>query len=181
MRQALTPHPDSLTGGVAELHVEVGRRGAELALRYHLTGDLPGVALPRAGPSARGDELWRHTCFEAFLRSPSAAAYYELNFAPSRQWAAYRLAGYRHGLAPVAIPQPRITVERSAQSFLLDAALDLAGLPDLARGPWRLGLSAVVEAADGQIGYWALAHPPGRPDFHHADCFALELGEPGRP
>ena len=25
------------------------------------------------------------------------------------------------------------------------------------------------------MSYWALAHPPGKPDFHHPDCFALEL------
>jgi hypothetical protein len=44
-----------------------------------------------------------------------------------------------------------------------------------ADAPWRLGLSAVIEDRSGQKSYWALAHPPGRPDFHHEDCFALEL------
>ena len=38
-----------------------------------------------------------------------------------------------------------------------------------------LGLSAVIEEADGNVSYWALAHPPGKPDFHHSDCLALEL------
>jgi hypothetical protein len=41
--------------------------------------------------------------------------------------------------------------------------------------PWRLGLSAVIEDTRGSLSYWALAHPPGKPDFHHADGFALEL------
>ena len=40
---------------------------------------------------------------------------------------------------------------------------------------WRLGLSAVIEDTNGHKSYWALAHPPGKPDFHHADCFAYEL------
>jgi hypothetical protein len=26
-----------------------------------------------------------------------------------------------------------------------------------------------------------LAHPPGKPDFHHSDCFALELPATVRP
>jgi hypothetical protein len=39
----------------------------------------------------------------------------------------------------------------------------------------RLGLSAVVEATDGGLSYWALRHPPGKPDFHHIDAFALQL------
>jgi hypothetical protein len=40
---------------------------------------------------------------------------------------------------------------------------------------WRLGLSAIIEEASGQRSYWALAHPPGKPDFHHPDSFALEV------
>jgi hypothetical protein len=39
----------------------------------------------------------------------------------------------------------------------------------------RLGLSAVVEDADGVLCYWALWHPPGKPDFHPTDAFALPL------
>jgi hypothetical protein len=42
-------------------------------------------------------------------------------------------------------------------------------------GVWRLGLSAVIEETNGTISYWAVAHPPGKADFHHSDCFALEL------
>jgi hypothetical protein len=33
----------------------------------------------------------------------------------------------------------------------------------------------VIEDADGSLSYWALAHPPGRPDFHHTEAFALDL------
>ena len=36
-------------------------------------------------------------------------------------------------------------------------------------------------AACGGISYWALAHPPGKPDFHHADGFALELSPGAQP
>jgi len=39
----------------------------------------------------------------------------------------------------------------------------------------RAAISAVIEEADGTKSYWALAHPPGKPDFHHADCFDLDL------
>ena len=44
----------------------------------------------------------------------------------------------------------------------------------------RLALSAVIETEDGRIHYFAAAHPPGQPDFHHPDCFALELPAPDR-
>jgi len=36
-------------------------------------------------------------------------------------------------------------------------------------------LSAVIEATDGSLSYWALEHPADKPDFHHPDSFALEL------
>jgi hypothetical protein len=71
---------------------------------------------------------------------------------------------------------PRIIRSANPISFELSVALDLSHFTDLpADAAWRVGLSAVIEAKDGSFGYWALAHPPGRPDFHHDDCFALEL------
>jgi hypothetical protein len=33
----------------------------------------------------------------------------------------------------------------------------------------------VIEETNGNKSYWALAHPAGKPDFHHADGFAYEL------
>lgn len=58
------------------------------------------------------------------------------------------------------------------------AAIQL-NLPPHAIG--KFGLSAVVEETDGTKSYWALRHPPGVPDFHHPDCFALELPAPAQP
>jgi len=39
----------------------------------------------------------------------------------------------------------------------------------------EFALSAVIEDDDGAFSYWALRHPPGKPDFHHPDAFALML------
>ncbi len=70
-------------------------------------------------------------------------------------------------------PQPVIRVHRSAQRLVLEAEVPLE-MPPLYRSI-RLGLSAVVEAVDGELSYWALRHPPGEPDHHHVDAFALQL------
>ncbi len=43
------------------------------------------------------------------------------------------------------------------------------------QAPLHLALSAVIEEKEGTKSYWALKHPPGKPDFHHPDCFALTL------
>ena len=178
MRHLLKPHPDAPCPAVTSIELEIERGpGRALALRYILTGRIAALAIPAPAPSRRADELWRHTCLEAFVRPEDGEAYYELNLSPSTEWAAYRLSGYREGLTPVAaIAPPRIAVESTGDRLILTAAIDLTAVPDLLLdAPWRGGLSAVIEAADGSKAYWALAHAPGKPDFHHPDCFALRL------
>lgn len=157
--------------------------GGTIALAYRLEADLGRIELPPALGPTRADGLWRHTCFEAFV-SGDDEAYCELNFAPSGQWAAYRFARYREGMAPLSeLPAPRIDVRRGKGVLELEASVPLSGLPGLAVGArLRLALSAVVEDVEGRLSYWALAHPSDRPDFHHPEGFALELpaGEAGR-
>ena len=74
------------------------------------------------------------------------------------------------------IGNPGIDVQSSAESYQLAAALALDGLASLPSDAiWRLGVSAVIEETSGSLSYWALAHPAGKADFHHSDCFAHEL------
>ena len=176
MRQALKLHPDSHCDAATYIEVEAARpRPGNLLLQYVVTGKTGALALPRLTAPVRADELWRHTCFEAFVRA--GAGYYEFNFAPSTQWAAYQFAGTRNGMrAANEVAAPRIELRSYGASFQLRVSLDL---PDDAAG--RLGLAAVIEEANGRLSYWALAHPPGKPDFHHSDCFALELPAVVRP
>lgn len=173
MRQSLILHPDSRCATVTSIAVEVARsRPGRLTLHYLVTGKIGDLRLPPVVAPARANELWRQTCFEAFVRAPGDGGYSEFNFSPSTQWAAYRFNGYRDCMTVAdEVPAPRIDVISRDSRFELRVALD--GLPGDA--PWRLGLSAVIEEASGAKSYWALAHPPGHADFHHADCFALEL------
>jgi hypothetical protein len=178
MSQMLKLHPESLCRAVRQIEVDIARpRPDGLVLSYVVTGTMHDILIPSVVAAARRDDLWHHTCFEAFVRAPSEAGYYEFNFSPSTQWAAYRFSDHRSGMrATEGIDAPRIEVQSEPQCFTLRASLDLRGLPDLARqASWQIGLSSVIEDAGGGMSYWALAHPPGKPDFHHADCFALEL------
>jgi hypothetical protein len=97
--------------------------------------------------------------------------YYEINLSPSGAWAAYRFEDYRTGMAAALTEPPAISFMLGKDKLTLAATL--IGLPD--NTPLRLGVSAVIEAVDGSKSYWALQHPPGKPDFHHQDCFALRL------
>ena len=108
-------------------------------------------------------------------------AYYEINLSPSTRWAAYRFDGYREGMANLEMPSPLIESRAYPDRYELEALIDLGGMPELARSDWRLGLSAVIEDADGDKAWWALAHPPGQPDFHHAAAFTLDLPAMERP
>lgn len=173
MRLALKLHPESECSAVESIIVEATRpRGTALLLHYRVTGRIEELRLPPPARPERADGLWQHSCFEAFVASPGDAGYDELNFAPSREWAAYRLTGYRRGMSQAQTAAPRIETRADGQHFELIAELELDQPSDL---PWRAGLSAVIEEASGRKSYWALAHPPGQPDFHHKDCFALEL------
>ena len=176
MRQLLRLHPDSRCFAAAHIEVEVTRpRADSLVLSYIVTGKMSDVRMPPVMAAARSDELWQHTCFEAFVRASSGAAYYEFNFAPSTEWAAYRFSGYRSGMCVAAeIGAIPIMVLPSPDCYTLQASLELDRLSGLSRNAlWHIGLSALIEDTSGHKSYWALAHPPGKPDFHHADCFAL--------
>lgn len=122
------------------------------------------------------DELWRTTCFEAFIARPGGG-YYEFNLSPSTAWAAYSFEGYRAGMkAADRVPPPVIRGRLGAAGYGLEAELVLDGLPDLpGEGPWRVGLTCILEDGEGGRSYWALAHAPNKPDFHHPDSFALDL------
>jgi hypothetical protein len=173
MRHTLRLHPYSHCAAATRIDADIARpHPGSMILSYVVGGRASDLRLPPVVAAARADELWQHTCFEAFIRPSTGSAYYEFNFSPSTQWAAYHFSGYRSGMrVATEIAAPRIEMWSTAESYTLQAALEL----DELSSPLHLGLSAVLEETNGRKSYWALAHPPGKPDFHHADCFALEL------
>jgi hypothetical protein len=127
--------------------------------------------IPEVEEPVRKDELWRTTCFEAFLRPLAQDSYMEWNFAPSGDWAAYGFTGYREGMTKAEIGQPPyIRMEDNLTWWTLGATVAVP-----ADVNWELGLSAVIEETDGTKSYWALAHPREKPDFHDPGCFAARL------
>jgi hypothetical protein len=166
---ALVCHPQTPSQAVQEIAVAAARAaGGLLALSYSIRGDLSRLAVPAARRPAPGARLWQHTCCEAFLAQPSGAAYREYNFSPSGEWAAYAFERYREGAA-VDVPDPRIELRSTLDELELRARIELAP------GKMLAALCAVIEEAGGGLSYWALRHPPGKPDFHHPAGFALEI------
>jgi hypothetical protein len=178
MRAILRPHPDCPAKAVRSISVEVERpRPGLLALRYVVDADPGALLVPSPAEPTRTDELWKHTCFEAFARAPDEEAYVELNLAPSGQWAAYAFERPREGMRDADAPPPAIAWDAAALALDAQTDLSLTAALDPA-GPWRLALTAVIEETSGAKSYWALAHPAGRPDFHAPDGFVLTLPGP---
>lgn len=172
---SLVCHPAVAAPAIRHLGVAVRCLVAgQLELAYRLQGDFSGLRVPAPAAPRRADGLWKHSCFEAFVRSAGQAAYLEFNFSPSGEWAAYRFANYRQPAPGAEIPQPAMTVQRTADELVLEAVISLGDMR-VAGGALQIGLSAVIEAADGGLSYWALAHPSDKPDFHHPESFALSL------
>lgn len=184
MTRLLKPHVDSHCFAVRQIEVEVARPHTDcLALSYVILGKVDDIRVSPVMAAERNDELWQHTCFEAFVRASLGSAYYEFNFAPSKLWAAYRFSRYRSGRhVATEIRAPQIEVQSSPDRYRLRALLQLQSLSALPRDSlWLMGLSALIEDTSGRRSYWALAHPPGKPDFHHADCFAYEFSPVAQP
>jgi hypothetical protein len=155
--------------------------GGALAVTYIFEGDLDRLRVPLQRPPRVAGRLWQHTCCEILIARKGLPEYHEFNFSPSSEWAAYAFKGYRDGARFVDESNaeeliPHVTVRGAARKLELDALIRLDRLsPMHLDATLSLALSAVVEDQDGALSYWALRHPAGKPDFHHADAFALEL------
>lgn len=172
----LTAHPDHPPSTVSRIKARITSADENwLNLHWHIQ-DAGQVVLPPFAGKGRADGLWRTTCFELFLRPIGGVGYIEINLSPSERWAAYDFIDYREDMAKRSLAREPVCTARIGQSIaIFDAAIPLAGLPPR---PWSVGLCAVIEETGGIKSYWALAHPPGEPDFHAPACFALTLAAP---
>lgn len=173
----LACHPDTPSRAVRSIEVS-GSRGHSgfVTLRYHIMGDIGSLKIPPSAEPHRADGLWTTTCCELFARDQGEDAYREFNFSPSGQWAAYSFTGYREGMTQADIWAPGISTSMSDDALILDVTFISPRL-----GPQMVGACAVIEEGDGAKSFWALTHPPGKPDFHHPACFAFELPAPTNP
>jgi hypothetical protein len=166
---ALVCHPLSPCGARCSVEALVQRSAGGLNVAYLVRGDTGALRIPAPAVPQRADELWRHTCCELFVARPGEPGYREFNFSPSGEWAAYEFSAYRQRIGnPDVRPDMRAT--RSPGEVTIEVTLPLFGR-------LQIGVTAVIEEANGTLSYWALRHPPGKPDFHHPDALALELDE----
>ena len=177
-RSRLTAHPSTPNDAVRSLEVQLRVQAPDiLVFKYSLVADMSRLRVPLAGAGARADDLWKHSCFEAFVAAADAPGYHEFNFSPSLDWAIYRFSAYRAGMSPAEITlAPAISMSRGADGLELQSVVRLGNLADLRDASHlRIALAAVIEDENGRLSYWGLRHPAGKPDFHHPNGFALEV------
>jgi hypothetical protein len=169
----LLAHPTTPAKAARAINASVTAEHQNVVLTFTVTGEIQQLLIPALENPKRTNELWQHTCFELFAKSPGAFAYVEFNFSPSGEWAAYRFSDYRAGMEPLELrADPHVRIERSDRELTLEARLHRLDLPSAAA---ELALTAVIEERSGKKSYWAVKHAPSKPDFHQAQGFALTL------
>ena len=133
---------------------------------FRAIGDVTQMVIPQPAPPERTNELWKATCFEIFVAG-HGGGYSEFNLSPSGAWAAYEFDGYRQGMHNL---NAVIEIDTSTSNKQLEVTAKIESEFPL---PSHVGLTAVIEEADGVIRYWSTAFAPGKPDFHAAAVRSL--------
>lgn len=178
----LVPHPDYPAPHGVAFTARAGRKKGALHLHFCQFGDeddLLILVMP-PGNGGRTDNLWQHTCFEAFVQTSECNGYTELNFSNWGEYAAYSFEGRRrgmHNLVSTSEPVAWLSYKGDRGNGVYERLFATLDLFDPA-ADWRIGLCVIIEAKDGTKSYWALAHAPGPPDFHNPDCWTARLPAP---
>ncbi|MEM1051366.1 MAG: hypothetical protein AAGI28_04650 [Pseudomonadota bacterium] len=167
--KALMLHHSCDLGPIRSVTAEVTATEVGCEARFRLDGAVDRINLPEPAPSVRTDNLWKTTCFEIFWQPIGGSYYREFNLSPSGRWAAYDFDSFREAMrdAPVDAISLSVAYGSTDQTGELELKANIAC--DLS-APAQVALNAIVEHEDGELQFWALAFPPGKPEFHSEAC-----------
>jgi hypothetical protein len=148
-------------GPIRAVTASITATAAGCEAEFRLDGQVPAIILPPPSTPDRRDNLWQTTCFEIFWQPLGGTYYREFNLSPSGQWAAYDFDSFREGMRDSPVEAIAIACSHDGKGLVLKASI-AADLP----APAQVALNAIVEHPGGGMQFWALAFPPGRPEFH---------------
>ncbi|WP_394727570.1 hypothetical protein [Altererythrobacter sp. GH1-8] len=163
-------HPDCADGPIHSASAALEATFTGCRATFKLEGDISAIKVPKRDDPERTDNLWKTTCFEIFWQPDGGSYYREFNLSPSTRWAAYDFDDFRESMRDAPAESVAITCTRDAGQLVLEA--DIASeLPV----PSDVALNAIVEDEQGNIQFWALAFPEGKPEFHSETCRQLRV------
>ena len=140
----------------------------KLTVKFQWTDPDEKIVIGDALELERKAELWKHTCFEAFLHAEHHENYYEINLTPDGGWNAYEFQKYRTPQPPQE-SQNLVLLSFHLEENLVEAQFHLKDQHHV----WWCSLTAVIELVDGKKHYFAVEHKGDRPDFHLKESFKL--------
>lgn len=163
-------HQSCPLGPIRSVTAQIIATSSGCEAEFRLDGRIGAIALPAPGPSIRTDNLWQTTCFEIFWQPLGGTSYREFNLSPSGRWAAYDFDSFREGMRDAPVDAIALACSHGEGELVLKATI-AADLP----APTQVALNAIVDHGDANLQFWALAFPPGRPEFHSEACRQLIL------
>ncbi|MDB5039046.1 MAG: hypothetical protein JWQ35_2574 [Bacteriovoracaceae bacterium] len=175
----LIPFGKHSDGSKYSLEAEVVFTESKLKIIYLLRGNLEDlIIVPKKTGAGQIDDLWKSTCFEAFISKKKSFRYIEWNFSSSQEWGFFAFESYRKA-APEKLIQsaPEMRIKRSKADFVMEINLNLKENDSFFENadPYEMGLSVVLKSRDGKQSYWAISHSGTKPDFHLRDTFKVQL------
>jgi hypothetical protein len=172
LQLALQPHSSTPSRLVRGVKLTLSCNDSDkMQLEFNIDAAASAVVIPLPTISTFKDGLWRHTCFELFVRA-AHGAYREFNFSPSTEFAIYDFADYRTAMTPIR-PSDTPSIQPRQGGLSVHVELPLMLLQPAGAPAAQIGVAAVIEGRDGTLSYWALRHPQETPDFHHRDGFLI--------
>ncbi len=142
-------------------------------IQYSLIGSLHFIQwTPTTSEPRRCDDLWQHTCLEAFfsLDQQANSPYTEMNISPAGHWNFYDFSAYRTDQRRTDHVSVAITSKNQTDQALFQVEIKSPLKPLLLQ---YCGISVILEFQDGEKSYWALDHISPRPDFHNKMSWTL--------
>lgn len=166
----LVLHPDCKPGPITSVTASLSPTAGGCTAEFRLHGDIGAIKVPTQATPLREDFLWKTTCFEIFWQPNGGQWYREFNLSPSSKWACYDFDDFRLNSRDGPVEAIAVACTHSADGLLLRA-----GIASELGDPAQVALNAIVEDLEGNIQFWALAFPDGKPEFHSEVCRQLRV------
>ena len=166
----LVLHPDCKPGPITAVSASVEPTADGCGAEFRLPGEIGKIKVPEHAASMREDFLWKTTCFEIFWQPDGGDWYREFNLSPSSKWACYDFDDFRLNSRDGPVRAIEVACTHSANELVLRA-----NISSELHNPAQVALNAIVEDLDGNIQFWALAFPDGKPEFHSVVCRKLRV------